>query len=70
MFRVLLPLEFKVRGKEQKRGGKISKKQIQHHRVSQANNWSLFTVTVIRRKVKGLLTKKWTGDIEVMKQIV
>lgn len=41
MFRVLLPLEFKVRGKGQKRGGKISKKQIQHHRVSQADNWSL-----------------------------
>lgn len=65
-----MPLEFKVRGKGQKRGGKISKKQKRTTELVRPTAGPFFTVTVIQRRVKGLLVKKWTGDMEVMKYIV
>lgn len=70
MFRVLLPLEFKVRGKVQKRGGKISKTQNRTTERVRPTPGPFFTVTVIQRRTTGLLMKTCTGDMEVMRHIV
>lgn len=51
MFRVLFPLEFKVKGKGQKRGGKISKKQ--NRTTVRPTAGPFFTVTVIQRRERG-----------------
>ena len=63
MFRLLLPLEFKVRGKGQKRGGEISKKQNRATELVRPTPGPFFTVTEIQRRIKGLLMTTWTGDM-------